>query len=285
MQETGKTDSSPLAVAVPFYRVPLDADEEVSLASFRRHLGGYPLYFVTPEHLRLPDGFVRKNERQIAFPDSHFHDIGTYNRLLLSAAFYRAFSRHEFLLVGQLDALVLSGEAAHWCRRGWDYIGAPWGDNYRTGGGVELTGVGNGGFSMRRVSSALRVLSAPMPAHADYSMGPPPKWWYWRRVRRLMLGINWLRRFLPPISAEAHLRKYYSGNEDVFWGVHAAKVDPSFRVAPVGEAIRFAFESDPSGCYERSGRQLPFGCHAWTRYDRPFWEKVLEAGSENREDQ
>jgi hypothetical protein len=27
--------------------------------------------------------------------------------------------------------------------------------------------------------------------------------------------------------------------------------------------------------YELNGHELPFGCHAWERYDRAFWEEQL----------
>jgi hypothetical protein len=31
----------------------------------------------------------------------------------------------------------------------------------------------------------------------------------------------------------------------------------------------------PRLCFELNGRKLPFGCHAWQRYDRGFWEPYL----------
>ena len=263
-----------VAVVVPLYRLPLTEEEENSLASVRRYLGAYRLVFVSPAHLRLQRSFVRDEDRVISFRPSDFKDIRSYNRLLLSKRFYRAFEGYEYLLICQLDSLVLSDQLAHWIGREWDYIGAPWSEGYLTSNGAEFTGVGNGGFSLRRVAAALRVLDSPMPAHSDYVMGPPPGWWYWKRVRKAMLALNALRRHLPPITASKHLRRFYHGNEDVFWGRYAVQLDPSFRVAPVEEALRFAFEVDPRGCFARNGGHMPFGCHAWTRYDRSFWEAM-----------
>ena len=34
-------------------------------------------------------------------------------------------------------------------------------------------------------------------------------------------------------------------------------------------------EVSPRLCFERNHRQLPFGCHAWARYDGAFWEPHL----------
>ena len=50
---------------------------------------------------------------------------------------------------------------------------------------------------------------------------------------------------------------------------------PGFRGATVDEGLRFAFESAPRRCFELTGHKLPFGCHAWERFDRAFWEPYL----------
>ena len=89
-----------------------------------------------------------------------------------------------------------------------------------------------------------------------------------------MLCFNGVRAFLPKITTEQFLRKHYRGNEDIFWGKFASQIDPAFKVATVDEALHFAFESDPAGSYERIGKKLPFGCHAWAKHDRGFWEKM-----------
>jgi len=63
--------------------------------------------------------------------------------------------------------------------------------------------------------------------------------------------------------------------EDIFWANIAPRVCPDFRVAPVKEALKFAFESAPQYCFEQNNYQLPFCCHAWTLNDRKFWEPYL----------
>jgi hypothetical protein len=66
-------------------------------------------------------------------------------------------------------------------------------------------------------------------------------------------------------------------NEDAFWSFEAMQFDPLFRVAPLNEALKFAFEMNPAYCYNLNGGQLPFCCHAWARYDRAFWENMLKS--------
>jgi hypothetical protein len=64
-------------------------------------------------------------------------------------------------------------------------------------------------------------------------------------------------------------------NEDQFWSDQATKYYPAFRIASFETGLRFAFEVDPRRCYELNNQTLPFGCHAWHKYDRSFWEPYL----------
>lgn len=61
-------------------------------------------------------------------------------------------------------------------------------------------------------------------------------------------------------------------NEDLFWGSRNAEI---FKVAPVDIAMDFAFERPVRLLYEANNDQLPFGCHAWMRYDFDFFRPYL----------
>jgi hypothetical protein len=233
-----------VAVVVPQYKTALDADETVCVRSVERHLSGYDRFVVSPESLRdtLP-GF------QVArFPDRFFRSSATFATLQLRPSFYRRFAAYEHLLMVQLDALVLSDRLAGFCAGDYDYVGAPWiGAPW-----FDLMPVGNGGFSLRRVSAFLQVLES-----RRYALAAPGG--YWRGIgRRLPAPIRYRR----------------GGNSDVFWSL-APERHKGFRVADVEEALRFAWELSPRRCFELTGGELPFGAHAWTRYDREFWEPYL----------
>lgn len=263
-----------VAVVVPIYKKNLSPDDQISIQSFLKHLDGYDFHAVVPKHLVNAVEGLPVSFQYTPFPDRYFQNIDSYSRLLLSKEFYTAFIKYEQILIAQTDALVLSSDLQAWCEKGWDYIGAPWAKNFKTHSGIEFEGVGNGGFSLRNVASALRVLNAKVSPVADYSLDPKPRWWHWDRVKTVMLFINWFRRFLPIISLEKYLQQHYRGAEDIFWGRYAKQFDRSFKVATVHEALLFSFEADPAGSYEKTGGRLPFGCHAWARYDRDFWVKM-----------
>lgn len=62
-------------------------------------------------------------------------------------------------------------------------------------------------------------------------------------------------------------------HEDVFWSSCSSK---KFHVAPFDIALQFAFEKDVRQCYQRNQYKLPFGCHAWEKYDFDFWRLIFE---------
>jgi hypothetical protein len=70
-------------------------------------------------------------------------------------------------------------------------------------------------------------------------------------------------------------------NNDFFWSFEAVGFFPDFKVAPVNDGLEFAFEAAPRMCFEMNRRKLPFGCHAWTKFDRSFWEPHLLSAARN----
>ncbi len=150
----------------------------------------------------------------------------------------------------QLDALVFSDRLLEFCAGDYDYIGAPWvGVRW-----LERPAVGNGGFSLRRVPSFLRVLESHR-----YLLGGPDRHPGALDPRRWPDAIGYRR----------------GGASDIFWSFDAPRRHPWFRVAPVAAALRFAFEVSPRDCLELTGGEVPFGCRAWARYGRAFWDPYL----------
>ncbi len=250
----------------------IGADERVSLAHLEHFLGDYDRFLIVPPSDRTElDGF-----RMQRYDQRYFGSIKAHNQLLMSREFYRRFSAYEFILIYHLDALVFADELPEWCAAGFDYIGAPWAASPQdpTAG---FAGVGNGGFSLRRVSAALRVLSS-RKHRVD-----PAEYWARRhghgnllyRMSRLPHRVAYHSVYINGVARDVAT---YRDNEDKFWSKRGPHYDPSFRVPPPEVALRFAFETHPAYSYELNGRRLPFGCHAWGRYDRAFWEPFLLTG-------
>lgn len=62
-------------------------------------------------------------------------------------------------------------------------------------------------------------------------------------------------------------------NEDMFFSSRNQNV---FRTAPIEIALEFAFEANVKECFERNHEALPFGCHAWQKYDFEFYRPIFQ---------
>jgi hypothetical protein len=274
--KAGGLNTSDVAVVVPGYnRARFTPDEEISFRHLNHFLGRYDKYLVVPQSLEIErSGFQLQR-----FADSYFGSAIANARLMLSPTFYHAFRQYRYILIYQLDALVFSDRLLEWCEVDLDYIGAPWLQSPDSPW-VGTPRVGNGGFSLRKVSSFLRVLSSD-----KYWIDPEV---YWQSIssgksgfsRYACLPLKWLKQIkrFNGVKREVelwHLRPDGTKNEDHFWSDDAVRYDSHFKVAPVEVGLRFSFEVVPRRCFEINKHTLPFGCHAWPRYDRSFWEPYL----------
>lgn len=269
-------DAKRVAVVVPGYqRAQFTSDEEISFRHLEHFLGRYDKFLVVPQSLEIerPGFHVQR------FADTYFGSAAANNKLMLSSSFYRTFQNYDYLLIYHLDALVFSDRLLEWCAADWDYIGAPWLQSPDSPW-VGTSRVGNGGLSLRKVESFLRVLSSDKywidPEHywQRISSGQP---WYTGGVRRLKKWFKHIHRF-NGVRREVELWPLCQDgtkNEDHFWSDRAIHYDPQFKVAPFEVGLGFAFEVAPRYCFQLNKQSLPFGCHAWPRYDRSFWEPYL----------
>ncbi|MCB1002449.1 MAG: hypothetical protein KDB40_24375 [Acidimicrobiales bacterium] len=271
-----------IAVAITTHTVDLGPHERVSLERVIEVLSpAHDLYLVVPASLDVTATLDRYPAlRHLPMGDEFFGGRRAHNRLLLASTFYERFAGYEFMMVHHLDAYVFRDEIDAWCDAGYDFLGAPWIPH----DGMSLSGVGNGGLSLRRVASFLRVvrmLEAPPTSAAG------------RLARRLPYRARAaLRIALTPVAARirggqarseallGYLNRGFDAGEDYFWGLRVAPWQPWFRVAPVDDAVPFAFDLEPARLYEMNGGVLPMACHGWPA-SLDFWGRFIDvpAGS------
>lgn len=270
--------SKRVAIAIPMHnRKELTSDEQISFKHLSHYLKDYDKYLVVPEMLdvELPGCMLKR------FDNQYFGSVEAYTRLMLTEQFYQAFQDYKYLLIYHLDALVFSDRLSEWCDTDLDYIGPPW-FPCDDSPWVKIPRVGNGGLSLRKISAFLTVF------YSEKYWVHPNEYWhalYADKPAHVRM-INWPRKFakrLLPFNnarhemAQWHLRPDGTKNEDHFWSDRAIHYYPELKVASFDVGLRFAFEVAPRLCYELNQRKLPFGCHAWPRYDRSFWEPFLLA--------
>jgi hypothetical protein len=270
--------SKTVAIVIPMHnRAVLTSDEQISFKHLSHYLTAYDKYLVVPEMLNvdLPGCMLKR------FDNEFFGSVEAYTRLMLTERFYRTFSNYKYILIYHLDALVFSDQLLEWCETDLDYIGPPW-FPCDDSPWVKTPRVGNGGLSLRKVSAFLKVFQSE-----QYWIHPSEYWraLYADKPAHVRL-FNWPRKFAKRLlvfnnaryeMAQWHLRPDGTKNEDHFWSDRAIHYYPQLKVASFDVGLRFAFEVAPRLCYELNQRRLPFGCHAWPRYDRSFWEPFLLA--------
>ncbi|MEO6731335.1 MAG: DUF5672 family protein [Ferruginibacter sp.] len=221
------------------------------------------------------------------FDKNYFENLAGYNRLLITQQFYERFVAVDFILIYQTDAFVFRDELDQWCAMKYDYIGAPWSGNHFYND-APLLGTGNGGFSLRNIKSSLKVLMKLrcLEVLEQY------KNFNWRgiviRLPTILFQLYWSSR-IP-----GNFENSYSFQEDVFWCKSAPArlynftchssilnllgkllVKNSYKIAPVDVASKFSFETNPIGLFQLNNGKLPFGCHAWEKYDIGFWTPFI----------
>lgn len=266
-----------VCIVIPIYK---EKPTEWEKASFRQVLKVLSLYdFVIYTHDELDlsvyyDEAVafNKNLRVEFFNKSYFSSIIGYNKLCLNIDFYRRVESYEYMLIYQLDAWVFRDELLDWCDKGYDYVGAPWFTNFGSyEKGEKLWAVGNGGLSLRRNEFCIKFLSYKLPIsfHLDINKGM-------RLFIRSCLKSVGVRNTIQWYVK--HVYKWI--NEDQIFTVYISSLTKRKVLLPKmpapKEAAYFSFDQSPSFLYKLCNENLPFGCHAFEKYEYDnFWSKFI----------
>lgn len=263
-----------IVVAIPVYKKVIDVFEEKSLIQCLKVLSRYQICLFGPEGMDMSyyKSFFSKLGvpfKVETFAPSFFCGTKGYNQLLLSSNYYKRFEIFDYMLIYQLDAYVFRDELEEWCEKGYDYIGAPWLNS-------DLNfwqNCGNGGFSLRKISSFLSVLNAPFNERL-FSLTGLYRYYQNRKFLRIPL-------FLAALLFNRNNKNYYikqnPTNEDLFFSTLLWGAKIKFKMPNPAEAATFSFEKYPSLLFERIGRKLPFGCHAWKKYEyETFWKRYID---------
>jgi hypothetical protein len=254
-------------VVIPIHTASPSNFELISFTQCFRILSNHDIIVIAPEGLDLTKYKIVVKDFRVRFINPKWQSsVLNYNKLKLSRFFYDLFSGYEFLLTYELDSFVFKDELTQWCSKPYDYIGAPWfiGHDHPTD---ELLGVGNSGFSLRRIGAIKKIINKMYL----YGINNDQVKNGWAGTMKLVLF-----KLLSLRGENYSIQRFTSLFEDHFLCDVAVKKNPGFKIAPISEAMQFAFETRPEILYEMNSRQLPMGCHAWWRYNLEFWKPHIE---------
>ena len=266
-------------IVVPVYKQHPDKFEEISIDQLIKVLGYRPIRLVTYEDLN-PIGYLKYFGKAFDFgleyfPARYFKSPQTYNHLLRSIHFFKRFDSFSHLLMYHTDSFVFRDELNYWVEQDYDYIGAPLYEYDGTIRPKKLIGVGNGGFSLHKIPSALMVLNSFKIVYS------------YRDIIKKSLNYNWkgkvyyapyFLRLLLGIGTNSHYLLNNSRlNEDIFWGIYVPRALLWYNVPNKEVAMKFSLEYNCEQLYIESGKKLPFGCHQWYKGEfLNFWKDKIE---------
>ena len=255
-----------IAVVIPVYKKLSEhsKSEKALIEQTKKVFKDRSLFFAGPESLSKSLEVYDRFDH-ISFGNEFFKDKFTYSRLLCSLQFYKSFSDYDFIQLIQTDCWLFEDKLDYFASSGFDYIGAPWMKNGFEGKPEPvLWKVGNGGFSLRKVTSFLSVINQI----ESTKKGTSP------------VFTNFVRGLVGTLKQRGirnNLRHYIKNppGEDIFWSIYVPMIfsENEFHVADTQTAAHYSFETLPQYLYEKvTNQNLPMGCHNWIGNNPEFWK-------------
>lgn len=266
-----------VAVVIPVWKEELSLNEEISLKQNISILAEKEIILITHRALNLNNYSRIFKEAEvhyniIYFSRKYFNNTDSYNKLLISLNFYLHFLKYQFILICQLDAFVFKNQLDYWTEQKYSYIGAPWLEGFHDADSkAQIIGVGNGGFSLRKVKDHIRVL---LSFNYLEDVKPLVKHLFAFKEGTFIGRFLLLLKYSTVTNNTFFLFNTWKRQEDLFWGTVASRYH-WYGLPDPDTAARFSWEVHPSRFYDEIG-ELPFGCHAWWSYDLQFWIPHIE---------
>lgn len=180
------------------------------------------------------------------FDKDNFLSTLSYSKMLETYEFWNTFNEYDYALIYQTDGYCVGGNLKDWIDKGYDYTGGPiiatdarW---------FNIPAVGNGGVSLRKVSTMIEVTDPDGDFMKESS----------EDIKR---------------HDEANGNMYFT-YEDLYFAQLVPMLweltKPKFE-----EAAQFCYDMNPEHVYEMTNHQLPLFIHAFDKNIR-FWQNVLE---------
>ncbi len=241
-----------------FIKSNLSDNEKLSLKTIQKHFKNEKKFLVTFHDNKIDF----PNFERVNFNKNFFENIQGYNNLCTSTEFYRSFLDFEYMLICQLDVIVLKNNLSEFMSKNISYIGAPtgkkspfdrsrkklWGRRYFC----------NGGFSLRKISDFISVLES---SKVRYPFN------YLTIYECLKSGfLKYINLYLKTLfSKSIYKGEFFAKNlyikEDSFWTYFAPLFYNKYSLPTIDQANSFCFDGNPNFFYKMNNYKLPMALH------------------------
>lgn len=236
-----------VCIVIPTHKNIPSENEIISLLQLKKTIPDIVKYLVVPEKLDASKYVELDSSLVITrFADKYFVGERGYNVLCRRPLFYRPFFGYNYMLIYQLDCFVFRNELLDWCGNGFDYIAPAW----------------MGGEWIKEKAARYRI---------------PWMVKYMSRVGNGGFSLRRVDKFYKASFLTRLISTKLIFHEDIIWSNIVRLMYPGFKVADVKNAVAFGFEDQPEKCMELNKGNLPFGCHAWGKYNPDFWKEIIRS--------
>lgn len=265
-----------IAVLINFYKEDLSENEILSYKRCLKVLGSYDLYLLGPEGVKLDiyEKYAPGIKKHLV-KEELFAGLKNYSKYMLSEQFYYDFKDYKRILIYQFDCWVFENELEYWASTDYDFIGAPLFEKWGKNTNFKFYGVGNGGFSLRNPQNFYYV-ARNWERLLSYQ-GIWKSQFIHKGKQKVKLTISKLLSQLTFYSYHTPLNTIFDQLDDCIWGIFLSKENNLLKTPKPEEALKFSMEVHPAFLYKKNNNRLPFGCHAWEKYDKEFWLQFIPA--------
>lgn len=260
-----------VVILIIAHKEELSENEKLSLIQCYKVLGQHPIKIISKKDINTQAYTNVIKDAKFDFIRSNWTSTySQFNKLKINKLLYMRYKKFKYILFYELDAWVFRDELEYWCSQSFDYIGAPWYEGWSNMNESSVfIGVGNGGFSLRKISTHLKVLRS-----FSYIKKPNELW----KDLVIKKSFRGLVAFALDITIRNNTFSYFNnfkGHEDIFWGLIVSRNFDWFILPDKNISSKFSMEGNAPLLFERNNRKLPFGCHAWYKNHIDFWTKFI----------
>lgn len=283
-------------VVIPLYKSELLHSEIAVFYRCLHELSEYSKYIVVPCSLRSTLELVVNTEFNhmasfdfVSVPDSCLTSIDSYNQLMLEPWFYKIFDKWEYILVHQLDAMIIDGSRlSSLLLMNYSYVGGCFVIPSRlTLFNIRFWRIygGNGGLSLRRTSDIISLLESadfirkPIRSFREclsYLLMKTSSTYSGKRMSVIdclsILVMSLLMSFGYKNSLST-MDSTRTCQEDYLFSVYAPRYFKWFRVPSPYITSQFFVDTYPEVIFKRYNPDSLLGCHGWEKNNLSFWKR------------
>lgn len=201
-------------IVIPSYKDKLEGNEKISFDRCIEIFGNKrPINVVIPNNIK-DDFYTTYNDTidLIKVDEKNMESVDSYSRMLCSKEFWNLFTDYEYVLIYQTDCWVFEDKLDYFIEMGYDWYGAPW--------PFWNNQVGNGGFSLRKVSKMLEIVSTCLYDEKKYFKNEDT--WFCKKNKDKINACPW--EIAVNFSLETPSKKLLDTIDSIPMGLHGKRL-------------------------------------------------------------